>query len=58
VNGHDEDDDFADVAARPHQIWALVHDSLYGNIKNPLVCLQKNSTGAASGERNHKVAKH
>jgi hypothetical protein len=58
VNGHDEDDDFADVAARPHQIWALAHDSLYGNIKNPLVGLHKNPTGAASSERNHKVAKH
>jgi hypothetical protein len=57
VNGHDEDDDFADMPARPHQIWALADDSLYGIIKNPLVGLHKNPTGTASGERNHKVAK-
>jgi hypothetical protein len=57
VNGHDKDDDFADMAARPHQISALSDYSLYGNIKHPFVYLHKNPTGAESGERSPKVAK-
>ncbi len=52
-----DDDDFADVLAKPQDLWALADDSTYPNMKNLLSSMHKNPTGASAGERNHKLAK-
>ncbi len=52
-----DDDDFADVLAKPEDLWALADDSTYPNMKNLLSAMHKNPTGASVGERNHKSAK-
>jgi len=52
-----DDDDFADVLAKPQDLWALADDSTYLNMKNLLSAMHKNPTGASVGERNHKSAK-
>jgi hypothetical protein len=50
-----DDNDFADVLAKPQDLWALADDSTYPNMKNLLSAMHKNPTGAR--ERNHKSAK-
>ncbi|CAM6018776.1 unnamed protein product [Sphagnum balticum] len=52
-----DDDDFADVLAKPQDLWALADDLTYLNMKNLLSTMHKNPTGASAGERNHKSAK-
>ncbi len=52
-----DDDDFADVLAKPQDLWALADDSTYPNMKNLLSTMHKNPTGASAGERNHKSTK-
>jgi hypothetical protein len=52
-----DDDDFADVLAKPEDLWALADDSTYPNMKNLLLAMHKNPTGTSAGERNHKSAK-
>jgi hypothetical protein len=51
------DDDFHDVAMKPHILWILADDTRYGNRKGPLAALHQNPTGASGGERNRKAAK-
>jgi hypothetical protein len=51
------DDNFANVLAKPQDLWALADDSTYPNMKNLLSAMHKNPTGASAGERNHKSAK-
>jgi hypothetical protein len=52
-----DDDDFVDVLAKPQDLWALADDSTYPNMKNLLLVMHKNPTGASAGERNLKLAK-
>ncbi len=52
-----DDDDFADVLAKPQDLWALANDSTYPNMKNLLSAMHKNPTSVSAGERNHKSAK-
>jgi hypothetical protein len=52
-----DDDDFADLLAKPQDLWALADDSTYSNMKNLLSMMHKNPTDANIGERNHKSAK-
>jgi hypothetical protein len=53
----ENDDDFADVLAKPQDLWALADDSTYPNMKNLLLAMHKNPTSASVGKRNHKSAK-
>jgi hypothetical protein len=52
-----DDDDFADVLAKPQDLWALANDSTYPNMMNLLSAMHKKPTGASARERNHKLTK-
>jgi hypothetical protein len=52
-----DDDDFADVLAKAQDLWALADNSTYPSMKNLLLAMQKNPTGASAGEHNHKSVK-
>ncbi|OQR85487.1 hypothetical protein ACHHYP_11771 [Achlya hypogyna] len=54
---HTTDHFFVDSRTKPHLLWAMMDDSCLSNLAPLLVQVHAMSTGAVSGERNHKTTK-
>jgi hypothetical protein len=57
MRNRDDDMDFSDLAQKPHILWGLADETIYSELKGPLMAIHQNPTGASGGERNHKAGK-